>query len=562
MALTANDGYQALEIVNAQPVDLILLDIMMPGMNGMEVLERLKTDSVLRTLPVIVITAVDDWDRVGACIERGAEDYIVKPFNAILLKSRMTNCIEKKRLHDLEQAHREALAKSNAQLENLNATLERSRDDLASILNQLEIGTIMTDTEGRLSFLSQVASKILNQSSGECLGLSWEDVLSLPKSEASALLAMIQRPAKERTKVSVHIDSPLGTRFWLEVDVKDDPRTPQRKIFFLYDTTEVHDLRRLLTRKTRFHDLVGNAKAMQDIYQRIEDIARVDAPVLIEGETGTGKELVARAIHESSSRQHKPFLAVNCAGLTDSLLGSQLFGHTRGAFTGATSDHRGFFEAAEGGTLFLDEIGDMPLSIQTTLLRALQEKEIIRLGESQTRKIDVRILAATHHNLAEQVTAGNFRADLLYRIRVARLTLPALRERREDIPLLSANFLRESQAMTGKTHVQEISTEAMQHLLRYPWPGNVRELKSAIDYALIHCKDSIIQPVDLPPEILDSPAWASSAPDSAEHEKEHLLAVLQQVKGNRSEAARLLGMSRSTFYRRLSALNIPSEEQV
>ena len=183
------------------------------------------------------------------------------------------------------------------------------------------------------------------------------------------------------------------------MDVKDDPRDARGKIFFFYDVTEVHDLRRLLDERAQFHDLLGKSKAMQLVYQQIRDVARVDSTVLIEGETGTGKELVARAIHSSSHRKNKPFIAVNCAGLTESLLSSQLFGHKRGAFTGAIEDHQGLLEAANGGTLLLDEIGDIPLTVQNQLLRVLQEREITRLGESRPRKIDVRVLAATHRSL-------------------------------------------------------------------------------------------------------------------------------------------------------------------
>ncbi|HKN86327.1 MAG TPA: sigma-54 dependent transcriptional regulator, partial [Nitrospiraceae bacterium] len=208
----------------------------------------------------------------------------------------------------------------------------------------------------------------------------------------------------------------------------------------LRDTEEtVQDLTRQLNEKTQFQNLIGKSLSMGQLYGQIRDVAKVDATVLIEGETGTGKELVARAIHLSSPRKTGPFIAVNCAGLADALLGSQLFGHKKGAFTGAVDHQQGFFEAANGGTLFLDEIGDISPAVQTNLLRVLQEREIIRLGESRPRKVDVRVLAATHHNLGQDVANGVFRADLLYRIRVARIHLPSLRNRREDIPLLVAS---------------------------------------------------------------------------------------------------------------------------
>jgi DNA-binding NtrC family response regulator len=303
---------------------------------------------------------------------------------------------------------------------------------------------------------------------------------------------------------------------------------------------------------------------MQQVYQQIRQVAAVDATVLIEGETGTGKELVARAIHALSARQDKPFIAVNGAGLTESLLASQLFGHKRGAFTGAVADHVGLFEAAHGGTLFLDEIGDIPLAVQTSLLRVLQEREITRLGETHPRKIDVRIVVATHRHLSDEVAKGTFRPDLLYRIRVARILLPPLRTRREDIPLLVGACLGQARAAIGKT-VEGVSPEAMRLLLAYLWPGNVRELKSAIEYAVIRCQGAMIQPDDLPPEVSVASPEPSLPSQTPQDEQARLLAALQAAGGNRAVAARLLGISRATLYRHLARLpqqpaKLPSAE--
>jgi DNA-binding NtrC family response regulator len=294
---------------------------------------------------------------------------------------------------------------------------------------------------------------------------------------------------------------------------------------------------------------------MQSIYQRIQEVSNVDWTVLIEGETGTGKELVARAIHFASHRKKGPFIAVNCAGLTDSLLTSQLFGHRRGAFTGAVEDHKGLFEVANGGTLLLDEIGDISKSMQTSLLRVLEEKEITRLGESKPRKIDVRILTSTHRDLSQDAENGHFRPDLLYRIRVARITLPLLTERREDIPLLTDLFLGQSRAATGKA-VTGVSEEAMRILLQYRWPGNVRELKSAIDFATLHCRESVISVEDLPPEIVYAKHSEPPTDTLYEDERQLILAALESAKGNRTVAARHLGISRATLYRRMAHLEI------
>jgi DNA-binding NtrC family response regulator len=316
------------------------------------------------------------------------------------------------------------------------------------------------------------------------------------------------------------------------------------------------ELERRLADTGRFFDLVGQSACMRRLYREIHEIAAVDSTALIEGETGTGKELVARAIHLSSRRKDKPFIAVNCAGFTESILGSQLFGHKRGAFTGAIDTQEGVFEAAHGGTIFLDEIGDIPPAVQTGLLRVLQEREITRLGESKPRKVDVRVLAATHHKLADDVEKGTFRKDLLYRIRVARIHIAPLRERQDDVPILVHFFLGQFRSIMERP-VHQLSSAAMKALLDYSWPGNVRELKSAIESAVIHCKGSVIQYDDLPPEIIHPEQQPAVPMQPSSNERNRILIALREANGNRSEAARLLGMSRRTFYRRLLEYNLP-----
>lgn len=294
---------------------------------------------------------------------------------------------------------------------------------------------------------------------------------------------------------------------------------------------------------------------MQDVYQQIRDASGVDWTVLIEGETGVGKEIVAQAIHYSSHRKDKPFIPVNCAGLTDSLLNSQLFGHKRGAFTGAVADQEGLFEAASSGTIFLDEIGDISMSVQTNLLRVLQEREVTRIGESKPRKVDVRILVATNCDLIKEAEEGRFRKDLLYRIKVIRIKIPPLRQRREDIPLLVKNFLDESRAVTGK-EVEEVSSDAMHCLLNYSWPGNVRELKSAIECAFISCRGPVIQIKDLPMELLNTPSMKTLKELRSADERTRILMALEQAERRRTRAARLLGISRAALYRRMIKLGI------
>ncbi len=317
--------------------------------------------------------------------------------------------------------------------------------------------------------------------------------------------------------------------------------------------------RRLLERleeKNVFEHMVGRSEPMCRIFQLIRDVARVHATVLIEGETGTGKELAARAVHTSSPRKDGPFIVVNCAGFTDSLINSQLFGHRKGAFTDAVANQKGVFEAAHGGSILLDEIGDIPMNTQTRILRALEQREIIRVGETEARRVDIRILAATNKDLEEEVRRGNFRLDLLYRIRVARIRLPALRERREDIPLLARAFAAAVAAENGM-ETPMIGRETLATLLDYRWPGNVRELRNAMEFALIHCRDGVVRHDDLPAEILtDVAPQVPSAPASG---KIRLAEALQACGGRRGEAAKQMGISRATLYRRMKAFGMEGE---
>jgi PAS domain S-box-containing protein len=455
---------------------------------------------------------------------------------------------------------KDQLARANDQLTDANFRLERANQNMLSIFNEWQSGVMTTDDAGRITFLSHIAERLFDLTNADGLGQPWDEVVPLPESDIAHLKAVAERRPEHRNKLSLHVEGPDGQRYWVETEIKDDPRDERRKIFFLYDVSEVYDLRQLLDEKAKFHDLIGESMAMQLVYRQIRDLAKVGATVLIQGETGTGKELVARAIHYFSPRKNRPFIAVNCAGLTESLVSSQLFGHKRGAFTGAIADQKGVFESAEGGTLFLDEIGDIPMSVQTNLLRVLQEREITRVGESLPRKIDVRVVAATHRSLDQAVAAGRFRQDLLYRIRVAEIHLPPLRERRRDIPLLVAWFLGQFRA-SANIAVQDVSQETMQKLMSYEWPGNVRELKSAIEAAAIGCAGPVIQPGDLPAQVLGSSAERSTAADPLAEKKQRLLDALERAGGNRAAAARMLGIGRTTLYLWMNELGIQREKK-
>jgi DNA-binding NtrC family response regulator len=294
--------------------------------------------------------------------------------------------------------------------------------------------------------------------------------------------------------------------------------------------------------------LIGNSGAMKKVSEFVATVADSDATVLITGESGTGKEVVARAIHAASRRRHMPMVAIHCGALTDTLLESELFGHERGAFTGAQYRKKGKFEVADGGTVFLDEIADISLRMQTDLLRVLQEKEITRVGGTQTIKVDFRCIAATNKDLRELVKAGAFRPDLYYRLHVLCVDLPPLRERREDIPLLADHFVRKLCAQTNRP-IPTISPEAYDVLIRYDWPGNVRELENAIERALVIGRHSELRPGDFSFHLDQS--TSSGGKTLEEMERTHIEAIWRECGGNHSKAARTLGIDRSTLYNKL-----------
>ena len=314
--------------------------------------------------------------------------------------------------------------------------------------------------------------------------------------------------------------------------------------------------------------MVGTSPAMREVTRMVDAVAYSAATVLVQGESGTGKELVARALHAKSPRRSQPFVALNCGALTETLLESELFGHVKGAFTGAQRDQKGLFDAADGGTIFLDEIGDVPPATQVRLLRVLQEGELKRVGAAESVKVDVRIIAATHRDLPKLVKAGRFREDLFYRLNVIAIPLPALRERMDDVPLLAHHFLRRYADRLGKK-VKTVSPEAIELLCGYRWPGNVRELENAIERAVVLCRGDTVGAADLPPTISgrtaplirelppggEDAAWRSLSYAAAKEqalrrfEKGYVEAVMRACDNNISAAARKAGMDRSNFKR-------------
>jgi two-component system response regulator HydG len=322
---------------------------------------------------------------------------------------------------------------------------------------------------------------------------------------------------------------------------------------------KIHHLCQLMDTSGDFHGLVGESPPMQQVFELTQKAAQSEAPVIIFGESGTGKELVAHAIHALGRRSEGPFITCNCAALNEALLESELFGHVKGAFTGAHTHRRGRFEAAHRGDIFLDEVGDIPPAIQVKLLRVLETKQFERVGDVRPISVDVRIITATHQDLESLVAAGTFREDLFFRINVIPIHLPPLRERLEDLPLLVDHFLTRLRQRSGKA-ITGLTREAMGVLLEHPWPGNVRELKGALEYAFVVAESGLINPSHLPPKLSSRetsqivPPEVKTIPDS--DEKTTLINALRQAAGNQSQAAAILGVSRVTVWHRMKKYGI------
>ena len=448
------------------------------------------------------------------------------------------------------------------------AELAISEHRLRAILSALPDLVFLVDEDGRYLEILSAAGPLLAVDGLK--GRLFHDIF--PAVTADALLKLVQATLRTGAMqmLEYQLPVPAGDRWFegrtavLPVDI-----TEKRCVVFtardISDTKRAEELesqnvylREELEVERSFGDMVGDSRPMRDVFKSIELVAPTDSTVLVLGETGTGKELIARAIHEASRRRRGVLVKVNCAALPPTLIESELFGHERGAFTGAVQQKKGRFELAHRGTIFLDEVGELRLEMQAKLLRVLQEQEVERVGGTQTVKVDVRVIAATNRDLAEGVRAGTFRADLYYRLNIFPLRVPPLRERLDDIPLLAAHFVRCFAERMGKPAVR-IAPPTLAQLGRYGWPGNVRELANVIERAVILCHGSVIS--DEHVAALQPPAAAPIAefPTLEEIERQHLLRALEQTGGvlaGPNGAARLLGMSRSTAWSRMRRLGI------
>jgi len=441
-----------------------------------------------------------------------------------------------------------------------------------TIVDTIQDGVMIVNPDGVIVYVNRAFEDITGFRRGEmegqpCHTLACDACEIVRKAGTRHWCAMFAQGYLKKQKCLIAAKNGRPVNAVKNASVIKDPRG--RIVGAVETITDVTDLtrnerqieiyRRELNAQDRFHGMIGATPVMQKVFDLIINSARSDAPVIILGESGTGKELVARALHKESHRGDHPYVQVNCAALSESLLESELFGHVKGAFTGAHRDRKGRFEAAQGGNIFLDEIGDLSLSIQVKLLRVLEEKIVERVGSIRPVKVDVRILSATNQDLERLVSRGGLREDFYYRINVIPIHVPPLRERVEDIPLLARSFLNRIRMKSGKP-IQGFSNGAMDRIMNYAWPGNVRELRSAIEYAFVVAQEDAILPEHLPIKLLEPGAGeAPPAPrgrDLEKFKKERLVNALTITGGNQSEAARLLGISRTSVWHQLKRFNI------
>ena len=435
-------------------------------------------------------------------------------------------------------------------------TIVSLKRNIEAVMDQFSEGIIVHDIHRNIIWFNRAAERITGYDRKEVIGHDCYDVFNGGFCGGKCSFAE-EAPNFDVIEYPLNITSKDGQEKRVEMTVaaiKDDRKSLQGVVVNFRDETEVTHLRHHLKAVQSFHGIIGSDHQMHEIYDLIRDLAGSDCSVLIQGESGTGKELIAGAIHGESRRAGRPFVTVNCGALPEGILESELFGHVRGAFTGAVRDKKGRFELADGGALFLDEVAELSGNMQVKLLRVLQEGVFERVGGEKTVRVDVRVISATNKDLRKLIHNGKFREDLFYRLCVVPITLPPLRERRNDITLLLDHFIRKFGRNLGRS-IESISTEAQHNMIDYDWPGNIRELQNALQYAFVKCKGDTIEMEHLPPEIISHVTRRVKETGSRRKKltTERVMEVMQQVGGNKSKAAKELGVGRATLHRFLKS---------
>ncbi len=557
--VTASSLQEALEAVNTHSFDLIISDIVLEGERGTDLLCKIREAGI--DCPVVMVTGFPNLDTAAEAVRYGAFDYISKPVN----KETLLKFVRQALNHwQLENERKQLLHENEKYKRYLEAIFSSVTDAIITLDNKMNI-VQLNDTAKQWLYVSEklfdgiVNLETYSSEMGQACLQDAKQVLTSRKEVSEHQVECKKRDGNIRI-ISLNA-APLedgNDEFSGVVIVARDITLPTPK-------SGTHS-------RNMFHGYVGSSQVMQHVYDLIENVGKVDTAVLVTGESGTGKELAAEALHAESGRSEMPLIKIDCAAMPEELLESELFGHKKGAFTGADQDREGRLLKANNGTLFLDEIGDISPRMQLRLLRFLQEKTFTPVGQDTPIQVDVRIIAATNVNFAEKVKNGSFREDLYYRLKVVEIKLPPLRDRKGGIPILVHHFLSLFRKKLNR-NIHRISDQAMNILSRYSWPGNVRELRHVIERACILCEGPTLSVDHFPEEIRsphptalpkDSPVNTRFTPSFAElppyiSEKDEIIDILKRARGNKSKAARMLKIDRSTLYRKMQRIGIETD---
>lgn len=545
--LTASHLKEAKKMLLSTLIDCVFLDLVLGGDSGLDLLIEIKKMNL--KCPVVIITGKPTLGNATEALRHGAFDFLIKPVRKDDLLHAMSLVISHKMLMDENEL--------------ITREKETYRTNLEAIFQSVNDAIITVDEHMRVINANKHVEKLSGVPLAKIVGRDFDSCFTRCSHACSRVVRETLKHKKPLQEIRIeckHQDRPRQVAVLSCSPLIDHNDIFIGAVLVVRDITRLHDLEEELRERIQFHNVIGKSKKVQNIFSLVEALSDLDTIVLITGESGTGKELIADALHFSGKRTSKPFIKVNCAALSENLLESELFGHVKGAFTGAVHDKQGRFELARDGTILLDEIGDISPRIQVKLLRVLEGKTYERVGEAVPRKVEARIIASTNRNLREKVGRGEFREDLYYRLNVVELELPPLRERLEDIPLLVEHFRRMFENTFNK-RIQGVSDETLRILLNYRWPGNVRELEHAIEHAFVLCNDRVLLPEHLPPYMLGSGQNAGTGSPPRQNDTDRIQAVLEKTDWNIAKAARMLGVSRPTLYRKMREHGILKKQE-
>ncbi|MBN2299412.1 MAG: sigma-54-dependent Fis family transcriptional regulator [Deltaproteobacteria bacterium] len=543
----ARDYADAMAALQDTSFDLVFTDIILGEHSGVDILKEIKAQG--RTCPVIMMTGEPNIDTAAASVRLGAFDYLPKPIKRDTLVRVTKHALQHKMLLD-----------EKAVIENEK---DRYQSHLEAIFRSVEDAIITVDSDLRIIQANDAVEKICdlapkvitnaridtieNECCKECMNILKETLQTKRSIHEYRIECSNTKHAQQVVVLNI---SPLRDRQDKQIGA----------VMIIRDITRLSHLEKELQDRHQFHNIIGRSKKMQDIYNLLEDLKDVDTTVLITGQSGTGKELIARAVHYNSVRSANPFVVVNCSALAENLLESELFGHVKGAFTGAIKDKAGRFQLAGDGTIFLDEIGDISPRTQLKLLRVLEAREFERVGDSTPISMDAQVISATNRDLKERVRTGEFREDLYYRLKVVEISMPPLSERKDDITLLVNHYIQEFNNRFNK-HIMGVSSRVEKIFMEYDWPGNIRELLHTLEHAFVVCRRPTIEEDDLPPEFRNLGKYQPERQSPVKSGRQDIIDALEKTYWNKAKAADILNISRQTLYRKMKEYNIRNQDK-